>query len=371
MRALLAFFLAAGVLFGAIDTEPSVFPDSDEYWSEEVEEPAAPAEQLIYPSLERVPEKIYVGEIFPITLKVTSLDRERPFEIRVEDGKNVTVVKEPDSIEPKAISYFNYYFKATGRNIRLPDFVVSYIDAPQKEYRVEGRSIKAVRLNPPKDFCNVLAQNIELVNYQASSYTTETNIVALQLKLKYGNFDDFRLPNSQNQGIDSYSGDLNDTMLFYYAVYPAGLEQITFSYFNLAKNRYEKFHIPIIVKRSSVSTQSNLDPQASEFTKFKIMATAFFIFLWLLLWITKRRWIYPLLIVLAAGYLVTYLIPLKNVCIKPNSTLYLLPTTQSTPFMTLYERSVAKEMNRNDNYTKIQLPNNTIGWVKNEDICSN
>jgi len=191
---------------------------------------------------------------------------------------------------------------------------------------------------------------MELVNYQASTYTNDSNILALQLRVEYGNYGDFHLQNSSNQGIDSYSGDLNDTTLYYYAVYPAGLEQLSFSYFNLQKNRYEKFHIPIIVKRSSVSTQSNLDPQASEFTKFKIAATGFLILLWLVLWAMRRSWIYPLLIIVA---------------------LYLLPTAQSTPFMTLYERTEAKKMNGNESYTKIQLPNNTIGWVKNEDLCSN
>lgn len=370
IRSVISLFFAIGLLLGA-ESEPSVFPDSYGQWSEEANETAKPAEQLIYLSLEKLPEKIYVGQIFLVTVKVTSLERNRVFEIQTEDGKNVKLVKEPELIEPKAISRFTYYFKATGRYLRLPNFIVSYIDEPQVQYRTEGKTLQAVRLNPPKDFCNILAQKMELVNYQASTYTDNSNILALQLKIDYGNYDDFHLQNSSNQGIDSYSGDLNDTTLFYYAVYPAGKEQLSFSYFNLQKNRYEKFHIPIIVKRSSVSTQSNLDPQASEFTKFKIMATGFLIFVWLVLWAIRKSWIYPLLIMLAGGYLVTYLIPLKNVCIKPESSLYLLPTSQSTPFITLYERTEAKKMNSNKDYTKIQLPNNTIGWVRNEDLCSN
>ncbi len=371
IRLILLLSFAAGIML-AVEPEPSVFPDYKFEWSEETNETAAnSAERLIYLSVEKLPEKIYVGQIFPVTLKVTSLDRDRPFDIRVEDGKNVEIVEEPERIEPKAISRIKYFFKATGKHIRLPDFIAYYTDEPEVEYRVEGGTVEAVRLNPPKDFSNVLAQNMELVNYQASTYTGDSNILALQLRVEYGNYGDFHLQNSSNQGIDSYSGDLNDTTLYYYAVYPAGLEQLSFSYFNLQKNRYEKFHIPIIVKRSSVSTQSNLDPQASEFTKFKIAATGFLILLWLVLWGMRKSWIYPLLIIVAAGYLVTYLIPLKSVCIKPESRLYLLPTAQSTPFMTLYERTEAKRMNGNESYTKIQLPNDTIGWVRNEDLCSN
>jgi len=369
MRLLLSILLALGLLMGN-EIEPSVFAEEETFWSEGGDGNLHPSEQLIYLNIETAPRKLYVGQIFPITIKVTSLKREKRLEIRVEDGRNVTLVQEPTTFEPRAISRYTYYFKATGSNVRLPDFIASYEDELERSYRIEGESLHAIRLNPPKDFCNVLAQSMELVNYQASTYTEESNILALQLKIAFGNYDDFRLKNSSNQGIDSYSGDLNETTLFYYAVFPAGTEQVTFSYFNLEKNRYEKFHVPIIVKRSSVSTQSNLDPQASEFTKFKIMATGFLIALWLVLWLTRRSWIYPLLILLAGGYLVTYLIPLKNVCIKPDSRLYLLPTNQSTSFITLYERTVAKEMNKNREYTKIQLPNNTIGWVKNEDLCT-
>ncbi len=370
MRLITAILLAATVLFANVE-EPSLFSEPYDDYIEIETEPQKPAEQLIYISLENVPKKVYVGEIFPVTVKVTSLERGRAFEVRTDNGKNIAPVKEPESIEPKAISRLVYYFKATGSDVRLPEFIVYYSDEPEREYRSDSMTIKAVRLNPPGDFCNVLAKNMELINYQASTYTSDTNILALQLKVEFGNFDDFHLKNSSNQGIDSYSGDLNDTTLFYYAIFPAGMEQLTFSYFNLKKNRYEKFQIPIIVKRSSVSTQSNLDPQASEFTKFKIMATGFLIFVWVVLWIMKRKWIYPILITLAAGYLTTYLIPLKSVCIKPESRLYLLPTPQSTSFTILYERTVAKQMNRNENYTKIQLPNSTIGWVKNEDLCSN
>jgi len=195
-------------------------------------------------------------------------------------------------------------------------------------------------------------------------------LLALQLNISYGNYDDFHLPNSNNQGVDTYSGDLNNTTLLYYAVYPLDVEKVEFTYFNLSKNRYEKFHIPIIVKRSSVSTQSNLDPQASEFTKFKIIVTIFLIIIWLILWIRRKKLVYPILIILSISYLVTYLIPLKTICIKSGTTLYLLPTKQSTPVMNIYQKIEAKEMNRYGNYIKIQLQNNTIGWVKNDSICT-
>ncbi|WP_201353047.1 hypothetical protein [Hydrogenimonas urashimensis] len=366
--------------FTTIDEEPSVFdeppaletpavvPEKSLGGDEEsIEEQT---ERMIYLTIEEVPKKIYVGQIFPVTIKITSLDKYRPYIVELKGGKNVSVVRKHDDIPARAINHLTYFFKATGPTIQLPAFIVRYADG-NREYRTESITLTAVRLNPPREFSGLLANRMELINYQASSYDENSNILALQLLIEYGNYDDFRLPDSMMQGIDSYEGDLNATTLLYYGVYPLGVEQVVFSYFNLKKNRYEKFHVPIIVKRSSVSTQTNLDPQASEFTKFKIAATVVLILIWLILWLRHRGWGYPILIVLASAYLLTYLIPLKNVCIKAESTVYLLPTEKSTPFMRLYEKTTAKEMNRNASYTKIQLPNNRIGWVKNEDLCSN
>ena len=365
-------FIAILLLLGsALFAEPSVFPDSvgDEtsLSTDTVEESS---EKLIYLSFEEVPKHLYVGEIFPVTLKITSLDKTRPYSVQLENGSYILLIQSPEIISPQSINHLTYFFKATDSSVKLPDFVVSYNDAPEKKYRIHGHTLHAVKLNPPEDFCGVLAKNLAIENYQASTFTEDSNILAIKLSISYGNFDDFHLPNSNNQGIDSYSGELNNTTLFYYAIYPADVEEIEFSYFNLLKNRYEKFHIPIIVKRSSVSTQSNLDPQDSEFTKFKIVATSLLILMWLVLWFRRKGWFYPAMILLATAYLVTYLIPLKSVCIKPNTTLYLLPTSQSTPFMQLFEKTTAKEMLQTNGYTKVKLPNHTIGWVKNENLCT-
>ena len=366
--------------FTTIDEEPPVYaPPSPT--SRETERPqtenteTAPQstqeERLIYLSVEEIPQKVYVGQIFPVRIKVTSLRKHVPYIVEVEGGRNVKAVNFDGSlyVRPRPMNHLTFWFKATGTAVKLPSFVVRYEDTDRR-YRTPGTAIKAVRLNPPKDFCGVLAQKMELVNYQASAYEGENNILALQLLVSYGNVDDFRLPGALKEGVDSIRGDLNATTLLYYGVYPPKVEEVSFRYFNVENNRYERFRIPVIVKRGSVSTQTNLDPQASEFTKFKIAATATLMVIWFLLWMRKRGWLYPVLILLAGAYLVTYLIPLKNICIKEGATVYLLPTPQSTPFLRLLNDTGAKEMDRVSDYVKIQLPNNRIGWVKHEDLCT-
>jgi hypothetical protein len=383
LRPLLALFLLAGTLWSytTIDDEPPVYGNPSgsntplpATAGSGVKEPSQTrkslSERLIYLTIEDLPKKVYVGQIFPVTIKITSLRKHVPYYIKLSGGRNVKLIRGVTLVRPRAISHLTFYFQALGTKIKLPAFNVHYEDR-DRIYRTESVDLIAVRLNPPPHFSGLLAEDLKLLNYQASAYDERHNILSLQLQVSYGNVADFRLPGASKQGIDKVTGDLNATSLLYYGLYPVGVEQAIFSYFNIRTNRYEKFRVPIIVKRSSVSTQTNLDPQASEFTKFKIAVVGGFILLWLILWIRHRGWVYPILIVLAAAYLVTYLIPLKNVCIKEGSTVYLLPTEQSTPFVRLPSDTTAKEMHHTGDYTKVQLPNNRIGWVKNEDLCQN
>ena len=382
LRPLLALLFLASTLWAytTIENEPPVYADpSDSHFplppaqgigQENETAPPAVAERLIYLTIEDLPKKIYVGQIFPVTIKITSLRKHVPYYIELSGGKNVKLIKGVELARPRPINHFTFYFQALGTRIELPAFNVRYEDR-ERTYRTESVDLIAVRLNPPARFSGLLAKDLKLLNYQASAYDEESNILSLQLEVSYGNVADFRLPGATKQGIDKVEGDLNATSLLYYGIFPLGMEQAVFSYFNIDTNRYEKFRVPIIVKRSSVSTQTNLDPQASEFTKFKIAVVAGLILLWLILWFRHRGWLYPILILLATAYLLTYLIPLKSVCIKEGSTVYLLPTERSTPFMRLQSDTTAKEMHHNRDYTKVQLPNNRIGWVKNEDLCEN
>lgn len=327
-------------------------------------------EKLLYVTVGKKPEKLYVGQIFPITLKITALRRHVPILLTLVGGRGVKTIRADKYITPGAIHHETLYFKATAPKVVLPIFRLRYEDQDQT-YDIKLSPLQAVSLNPPSDFSGLLAKNLTLLNYQASAYDEKSNILSLHLRVTMGNAEDFHIPGALKGEIDRIEGDYNDTTLDYSATFPLYMDQVKFSYFNIETNRYEKFRVPILVKRSRVSTQTDLDPRASEFTKFKIGLTVALIILFTLLWYRRRSWIYPLLILLAGTYLVTYLMPLKSVCIKKGATLYLLPTPQSTPFLYTQHRIEAKEMDRVNRYLKVQLPNHRIGWVKDEDICQN
>jgi len=327
-------------------------------------------EALLYITPENYPQKLYIGQIFAVTLKITSLNRHLPYSVTIKGGKNVYALSRVKYLSPKSRARVTFYFKATGTPVVVPRFIVQYENGTGRA-GTTPRSIPAVRLNPPRHYSGVLATSLQLLNYQASTYDQNRNILVLDMNASFANLRDFHLPGALKEGIDTFKGGPLASKMVYYAVLPESTEQVRFSYFNLTKNRYETFRIPVLVKRSSVSTQTNLDPQASEFTRFKIAVTLFFIALWLLLWFKTRRWRYPFYVTLATAYLLTYLIPLKKVCLKRNTVVYLLPTPQSTAFMRMDKETEAKEMAIRGDYVKIQLPNNRIGWIKHEDLCQN
>jgi hypothetical protein len=384
--------------FTTIDNEPSVFvnpaatqphglksetpsksesstfsksPDSLESpLTQEHRKVQAPEERAFYLSYVKLPKKLYVGQLFSVTVRVTSLYKRRPYAVRLEGGRAVRPVRVPDTTLRGSHRELVLLYEATDTGVRLPDLSVYYTDAPDTMQKLAGHPIETVRLNPPSNFCGILAKQMQIDNYQASAYDENRNILALKIFVEFGNAWAMHLPGALKEGIDSTEGDINATTLLFYAVLPKEKERVTLSYFNLETNRYERFEIPVTVKRSGVSTQTNLDPQASEFTRFKIAVTILFIMVWALLWYRYRGLLYPLLIFLALLYLLTYLIPLKTVCLREGTTIYLLPTPQSTPFVKLPQRTEAKEMDRTGGYVKIQLPNHAIGWIHAEDLCT-
>lgn len=328
------------------------------------------AEKLLFPSVLEVPQRVYVGQIFAVTYKLLSVRKDSDILVEARDREGIRLIETPERLIPVTSQSFKIYYQITQPRVRLPDLDFSYVDDEQYVRRLKGETFRAIPLKPPVNFCKVLAKKMEIVNYQASSYTDGTNILALELNATEGNLFDFRLNGSSNQGQDRYEGDMNRSLLVYYAIFPESVERVTFTYFNLNDHRFNKFTLPILVKSNHVSTQVNLDPKANEFTKFKIALALVLILFWLILFWRKRRWIYLLLAVAAGAYVLTYLIPLRSVCIKPQSSLYLLPIEKSSVFLRTYEETEVKKMGERGDFIKIVLPNKQIGWVRKNDVCS-
>ncbi len=148
------------------------------------------------------------------------------------------------------------------------------------------------------------------------------------------------------------------------------IENFSFSYFDLKKNKYSHLVIPIIVNDDSVTTQSDLKPkdQSRERLKMFIAAGVAFIGLIFILW--RKKYIYLIFILIPLAYIVYIGMPSKELCIKTGSQIHLLPVQNGTIFETTQTTIYLQKEGSVKNFVKVKLQNDKIGWVKNEDICS-
>jgi len=88
----------------------------------------------------------------------------------------------------------------------------------------------------------------------------------------------------------------------------------------------------------------------------------------LILW--RKKYIYLFFILIPLIYIIFLSIPQQDICIKEGSNIYLLPVKNGTVFEKTTSKIILKKEGNIDNYIKVKLQNNKIGWIKNEDICT-
>jgi hypothetical protein len=65
------------------------------------------------------------------------------------------------------------------------------------------------------------------------------------------------------------------------------------------------------------------------------------------------------------------LIPQKQICIKKGTKIRILPVNNATIFEVTKNKIQLTKIGSTKGFSKVELKNNKIGWIKNEDICSN
>ena len=378
----LALFLA---LFTTLAlAEPSVLtqPVQEETRLESVEESANIDElfsnatqnaQGVVLSHAKIPSRLYVGEIFPLTLKLTPTDIASgniEYTLQGEEGISIFSQTPARSIKSDGV-YDTFYFLVTSSSVRLPDISATTSSNGAVSNTLMGSTLGTTPLNAPASYANVLADSFKVTGYKTTAYDQESNIVVFSVKATRCNIASFNLVKATKQGFESKAPNVSESSMTYYAIIPNSEQTLEFSIFNLKKNRYESISIPIVVDDDTVSTQSDLSPTDSQHTELKVGAAAIIavVFIALFYWRRSKWLLYAS--VLPLFYVVYALLPNSNVCVKKDSPVYLLPIKNGTIFeMTMEEESLEAE-NVVGEFTKIHLTNNSVGWVHEKDLCSN
>ena len=344
--------------------------DIDELFSNVTEE-----NSTITLSSTKIPSMLYIGEIFPLTIKLTPTDIASgniEYTLQGEEGIQIFSQTPQRNVKEDGV-YDTFYFLVRSSTVRLPDISATVTSTGGVSNVLAGGSLNASTLSPPSTYANVLADSFKVIDYKTTAYNQESNIVVFTIKAMRCNIATFSLSNAIKQGFESKLPNVAESTMTYYAIIPNNEPTLEFTIFNLRKNRYESISIPIVVDDDAVSTQSDLSPTDSRHTELKVGAAAILgvIFISLFYWRRSKWFLYAS--VLPLFYVVFALLPNSSVCVKKDSPVYLLPIKNGTIFEMTSEEEKLEVENTVGEFTKVHLKNNSnsIGWVHEKDLCSN
>ena len=364
----LCVLLLFGFLLVEASAKESLTPNEDA--------PHPSLQKVLYLNYFKVPKRVIKGEIFSVTLKTLSVVSDfEDIDYTFSNGRDINILNDGIPYRKEKDHYFldTFYFQATGPHVRLPDITATlkdYFSTPYKPTTLPGKRIETIVLNPKEDFCGIIAKDFIIKHYKTTSYDDKHNIVVFIAEAKQAFLKNFHLRSLFKQGFESLHDTIETSKMTYYAVIDKQEENLHFSYFNTRKNDYITLNIPIIVEDDSVTTQSDLKPKDNSKKQIKMFIALGVILLGVVLLLWRQRIIYIALILLPGIYVIYLMTPQPRVCIKANSKIRILPLENGTIFHITNNQIQLDKIGSTRNFTKVELPNKKIGWVKNEDLCS-
>jgi hypothetical protein len=331
------------------------------------------ANKVIYISYDEIPQRVIKGEIFPVTYK--TLSTVKNFDDVLYEFSNQTGLKildeAPQRVQKGKYYYDTFHMQATQNRARLPD-VEAFLMAPHdyNSSTLKGSKLNVITLNPNKKFSNLIANNFIIQEYKTTAYDNTHNIVIFVASAQNCDIDMIHFNDVYKQGLESKSGNYTNAKITYFVIIDKKIENFSFTYFNLLKNDYALVTIPIVVDDDSVTTQSDLRPRDQSHDTIKMYIAAAVAFVGFILILLRRKYLYLVFIIIPLIYIIYLAIPQEKICIKEGSPIYLLPVNNSTIFETTQTQYHLTKEGQVQNFIKVKLTNNKIGWVKHEDTCS-
>lgn len=329
--------------------------------------------ESLFLSYEELPNKLYVGQVFPVTLKaIVANPKAHSIDTGFEGSKNAVLLNPNAPWESLGNSTFQttFYIHLKAVTPSLPKITVSLVS---NKIAIESASIviptpNVISLKKEPFFSNVIAQNLSVLKYKTTTFDAKNAIIVLEIEANQANLKEFHLSGIAKNGVDSYSENGTTQKIFYYAIIPNYQKSFEFSYFDLPSNKFKKLSLPVTIESEEVSTQLGLNPKESIFEFYKNIAYGALGILFFILFLKRRRILYFIAMALFATLFFLDRNPLNQVELKSNSTLMILPTEHSTIFFTSKENLPVEKLAQRLHYTKILLPDGMIGWTNSENI---
>ena len=337
-------------------------------------EASLPQERLIFTKNLVFPDTVYKNEILQV--HIDAIIAEDIFDSITTEfldfyGMEVLTTKPVWYLKELNTFTLSYYIKITDNYFKLPDLAIGVTRDHQTLDRIvePGKKMRAASVKNNDHYCGVVAQEVRLTNHKIDKYDDENNIFVLELEGTAANLEAFSLPFVTEEGLDWVESDVPHSKAFYYGILPNKTERIFFNYFQPESGNFQRIDVVFDFSKfnQKTSTQIEINPNKTSFPYLKVMLLAALVLLFILLYAWKRHYGFLVAAIVIALYGL-YDLRDKTVRIQSGSPVYLLPTKNSSVFFKT-EGIVETEMiKKRHGYYKILLPDNKIGWVKEENV---
>ncbi|GAA8641365.1 SH3 domain-containing protein [Helicobacter pylori] len=327
--------------------------------------------------LENTP--VYIGQTIGVTYDLLLFDAEF-LEAKIKDGLDKTQIELLNKM-PKwkkveqELFRATYYYKIKGVKAIIPSLEVSAFSNKDKyiDYSIAPKvALQVTDLSKNPRYANVMAKDLQVVQYKTKDYDDKNNILVMELAFKEANWEDFHVKEAIKQGFDNASLNqikAKEGSVFYYCVLPKTLQSLSFDYFSLSNRQFKTLSFSAIPTQDTTGIQSDLIPKNNFLVFSNVALLALCVFFLALFFIFGRKLIFLGLGVLCLGFvLYNLLFTQKSALLLAHKKIRILPTQNSTILGLSRDEMPIKILGSHDDYYKILTPHEQIGWVKKDEV---
>ncbi|KAA6507628.1 SH3 domain-containing protein [Helicobacter pylori] len=351
--------------------------------AEDAHEPEEIKAKVVYvkiPQLEDLENTpVYIGQIIGVTYDLLLFDAEF-LEAKIKDGLDKTQIELLNKM-PKwkkveqELFRATYYYKIKGIKASVPSLEVSAFSNKDKyiDHSIAPKvALQVTDLSKNPRYANVMAKDLQVVQYKTKDYDDKNNILVMELAFKEANWEDFHVKEALKQGFDNASLNqikAKEGSIFYYCVLPKTIQSLSFDYFSLSNRQFKTLSFSAIPTQDTTGIQSDLIPKNNFLVFSNVALLALCVFFLVLFFIFGRKLIFLGLGVLCLGFvLYNLLFTQKSALLLAHKKIRILPTQNSTILGLSKDEMPIKILGSHDDYYKILTPHEQIGWVKKDEV---
>lgn len=351
--------------------------------AEDAHEPEEIKAKVVYvkiPQLEDLENNpVYIGQIIGVTYDLLLFDAEF-LEAKIKDGLDKTQIELLNKMPKwkkveKELFRATYYYKIKGIKAIIPPLEVSAFSNKDKyiDHSIAPKvALQVTDLSKNPRYANVMAKDLQVVQYKTKDYDDKNNILVMELAFKEATWEDFHIKEAIKQGFDNASLNqikAKEGSVFYYCVLPKTLQNLSFDYFSLSNRQFKTLSFSAIPAQDTTGIQSDLIPKNNFLVFSNVALLALCVFFLVLFFIFGRKLIFLGLGVLCLGFvLYNLLFTQKSALLLAHKKIRILPTQNSTILGLSKDEMPIKILGSHDDYYKILTPHEQIGWVKKDEV---